>query len=132
MRVLQDQVHRARLADGRSVAVKVLRSGTGTQVEADLALLAMLARRLAHLSGTTLGVRPATVGAELVSRGLDADRLLAVGTVAMLRQILRRWYRNRPENMLVDLDGTPHRAPGRLVRSQARTGPPARTHARSG
>ena len=39
------QVHRARLFDGRQVAVKVQRPGIRVQVERDLALLATLARR---------------------------------------------------------------------------------------
>jgi ubiquinone biosynthesis protein len=61
------QVHRARLPDGRQVAVKVQRPGVAAQVEADLKLLAMLARRLERRRGTTLGLRPTAVVAELAT-----------------------------------------------------------------
>jgi ubiquinone biosynthesis protein len=61
------QVHRARLPDGRQVAVKVQRPGVAAQVEADLALLAVLARRLERRRGTTLGLRPTVVVAELAT-----------------------------------------------------------------
>jgi ubiquinone biosynthesis protein len=44
------QVHRARLADGATVAVKVRRPGIATTIEADLSLLA----RLAHAAETSL------------------------------------------------------------------------------
>lgn len=45
------QVHRARLADGRSVAVKIRRPGIVRRVERDFLLLRLLARTAARLPG---------------------------------------------------------------------------------
>ena len=59
------QVHRARLPDGTEVAVKVQRPGIREQVEADLALLAWLARRLERRRGDSLAFRPTEAVAEL-------------------------------------------------------------------
>lgn len=59
------QVHRARLHDGRCVAVKVQRPGVGVQVERDLALLATLARRLERLQPGLIAFRPSEAVAEL-------------------------------------------------------------------
>ena len=52
------QVHRARLFDGRQVAVKVQRPGIRVQVERDLALLATLARRFERHSRPRLPSGP--------------------------------------------------------------------------
>lgn len=71
------QVHRARLPDGRAVAVKVQRPGIGEQVERDLALLASLAGRLERRRAETLGFRPSAAVAELAEytrRELDFRR----------------------------------------------------------
>jgi len=162
------QVHRARLADGRMVAVKVQRPEVAARVEADLALLAVLARRIERRHGSALGVRPTAVVAELadfarreldfrgeartsdtvrryfagnsevvvpwvawelttsrvltmeliegvkpapraqlIAGGLDADRLLAIGANAMLRQIfdLGLFHADPHPGNLLMLDG---------------------------
>ena len=52
------QVHRARLPDGRRVAVKVQRPGIQEQIESDLALLSVLAGRLQRRSRRALAFRP--------------------------------------------------------------------------
>lgn len=59
------QVHRARLHDGRRVAVKVQRPGIGEQVERDLALLATLARRFERHQPGLVAFRPSEAVAEL-------------------------------------------------------------------
>ncbi|HEX6448808.1 MAG TPA: AarF/UbiB family protein [Trebonia sp.] len=59
------QVHRARLCDGRRVAVKVQRPGVGIQVERDLALLATLARRFERYQPGLIAFRPSEAVAEL-------------------------------------------------------------------
>ncbi|MFF7643946.1 AarF/UbiB family protein [Streptomyces canus] len=59
------QVHRARLPNGTEVAVKVQRPGAARQVQADLALLRRLARRLARRSPTARRFRPADAVDEL-------------------------------------------------------------------
>lgn len=59
------QVHRAVLADGRVVAVKVQRPGIEEQMEADLALLAFLARRVERRKPQALAFRPSAAVAEL-------------------------------------------------------------------
>lgn len=59
------QVHRAHLRDGAEVAVKVQRPDAETMAEADLALLAWIARRLERRHGTALPFRPTAVVAEL-------------------------------------------------------------------
>lgn len=71
------QVHRARLGDGRRVAVKVQRPGVGVQVERDLALLATLARRVERIRPGLVAFRPSEAVAELASytrRELDFRR----------------------------------------------------------
>jgi ubiquinone biosynthesis protein len=71
------QVHRARLPDGRAVAVKVQRPGIAVQVERDLALLAFLARRLERRRAETLAFRPSAAVAEFAEytrRELDFRR----------------------------------------------------------
>lgn len=71
------QVHRARMLDGRAVAVKVQRPGVEAQVEADMGLLTWLARRFERRHGAALGVRPTAVVAELADytlRELDFRR----------------------------------------------------------
>ena len=71
------QVHRAELADGRRVAVKVQRPGIAVQVERDLALLAVVARRLERRSAAALAFRPSAAVAELseyTRRELDFRR----------------------------------------------------------
>lgn len=83
------QVHRARLRDGRRVAVKVQRPGVSVQVERDLALLATLARRFErHQPGLT-AFRPSEAVAELADytrRELDFRR--EAHTAGRLRQLL--------------------------------------------
>ncbi len=71
------QVHRARLGDGRRVAVKVQRPGITGQVECDLALLATLARRFERLQPASIAFRPTEAVAELAEytrRELDFRR----------------------------------------------------------
>jgi ubiquinone biosynthesis protein len=58
------QVHRARLADGQEVAVKVLRPGIEGRVERDLGRLRLLARLL-QVAGAPAVVSPREVVAEL-------------------------------------------------------------------
>ena len=58
------QVHFARLADGRDVAVKVLRPGMLAAIERDLALLHRLARWVERLSADGRRLRPREVVAE--------------------------------------------------------------------
>jgi ubiquinone biosynthesis protein len=59
------QVHRARLHDGRRVAVKIQRPGIQMQVERDLALLATLARSFERHQPRSVGFRPSEAVAEL-------------------------------------------------------------------
>lgn len=59
------QVHRAHLADGRTVAVKVQRPGVAQAFDADLALLALAARRLVKRTARTWSVNPVDTVAEL-------------------------------------------------------------------
>jgi ubiquinone biosynthesis protein len=83
------QVHRARLPDGRQVAVKVQRPGVSVQVERDLALLAMLARRFERLQPGSVAFRPSEAVAELAQytrRELDFRR--EARTAGRLRQLL--------------------------------------------
>jgi ubiquinone biosynthesis protein len=61
------QVHRATLPDGRRVAVKVQRPGAAAQMEEDLDLLALLARRLERRAPDALGFRPTAMIDELRS-----------------------------------------------------------------
>ena len=71
------QVHRARLLDGRQVAVKVQRPGVEAQVEEDLALLATLARRFERHQPVSFAFRPSQAVAELAQftrRELDFRR----------------------------------------------------------
>ena len=82
------QVHRARLRDGRCVAVKVQRPGVGVQVERDLALLATLARRLERMQPGLIAFRPSEAVAELADctrRELDFRR--EARTAARLREL---------------------------------------------
>lgn len=59
------QVHRARLPDGRRVAVKVQRPGIAAQMNSDLELLAFLARRLERRRPVAFGLRPTAAVLEL-------------------------------------------------------------------
>jgi ubiquinone biosynthesis protein len=59
------QVHRARLRDGRRVAVKIQRPGIQMQVERDLALLATLARGFERHQRRSVAFRPSEAVAEL-------------------------------------------------------------------
>ncbi len=71
------QVHRARLFDGREVAVKVQRPGIRVQVDRDLALLATLARRFERHQPGAVAFRPSEAVAELAQftrRELDFRR----------------------------------------------------------
>ena len=82
------QVHRARLGDGRRVAVKVQRPGIKGQVERDLALLATLARRFERLQPGSVAFRPSEAVAELAEftrRELDFRR--EARTTERLRQL---------------------------------------------
>ena len=82
------QVHRARLFDGREVAVKVQRPGIGVQVERDLALLATLARRFERFQPGAVAFRPSEAVAELARytrRELDFRR--EARTAERLRQM---------------------------------------------
>ncbi|MGE5136595.1 MAG: ABC1 kinase family protein [Gemmatimonadota bacterium] len=83
------QVHRARLPDGRRVAVKVQRPGITGHVERDLALLATLASRLERHQPGLMAFRPAEAVAELADytrRELDFRR--EARTSERLRQLL--------------------------------------------
>jgi ubiquinone biosynthesis protein len=82
------QVHRARLRDGRRVAVKVQRPGVSVQVERDLALLATLARRFERHQPGLIAFRPSEAVAELTEytrRELDFRR--EARTAGRLRQL---------------------------------------------
>src|SRR5215469_14018968 len=82
------QVHRARLHDGRCVAVKVQRPGVRVQVERDLALGATLARRAERLQPRLIAFRPSEAVAELAEytrRELDFRR--EARTAERLRQL---------------------------------------------
>ena len=71
------QVHRARLPDGRAVAVKVQRPGVGELIERDLGLLRWLARRLERRAASALAFRPSAAVEELADytrRELDFRR----------------------------------------------------------
>jgi ubiquinone biosynthesis protein len=83
------QVHRARLFDGRQVAVKVQRPGITVQVDRDLALLATLARRFERHQPGAVAFRPSEAVAELAQytrRELDFRR--EARTAERLRQLL--------------------------------------------
>ena len=85
------QVHRARLFDGRCVAVKVQRPGITVQVERDLALLATLARRFERYQPGSIAFRPSEAVAELAEytrRELDFRR--EARTAERLRQLFAR------------------------------------------
>ena len=85
------QVHRARLFDGRQVAVKVQRPDVEVQVEQDLALLATLARRFERHQPVPVAFRPSQAVAELAQftrRELDFRR--EARTAERLRQTARR------------------------------------------
>jgi ubiquinone biosynthesis protein len=82
------QVHRARLFDGRDVAVKVQRPGIKLQVERDLALLATMARRFERHQPAVVAFRPSDAVAELAQytrRELDFRR--EARTAERLRQL---------------------------------------------
>lgn len=82
------QVHRARLHDGRRVAVKVQRPGVGVQAERDLALLGTLARRFERHKLGLMAFRPSEAVAELAEytrRELDFRR--EASTAGRLRQL---------------------------------------------
>ena len=82
------QVHRARLFDGRCVAVKVQRPGITVQVERDLALLATLAHRFERYQPGSIAFRPSEAVAELAEytrRELDFRR--EARTAERLRQL---------------------------------------------
>ena len=82
------QVHRARLFDGRCVAVKVQRPGITVQVESDLALLAALARRFERYQPGSVAFRPSEAVAEVAEytrRELDFRR--EARTAERLRQL---------------------------------------------
>ncbi len=82
------QVHRARLHDGRRVAVKVQRPRVSVQVERDLALLAALARRFERHQPGLIAFRPGEAVAELAEytrRELDFRR--EAHTAVRLRQL---------------------------------------------
>jgi ubiquinone biosynthesis protein len=82
------QVHRARLLDGRHVAVKVQRPGVRVQVERDLALLTTLARRFERHQPGSIAFRPSEAVAELAQytrRELDFRR--EARTAERLRQL---------------------------------------------
>jgi ubiquinone biosynthesis protein len=83
------QVHRARLRDGRRVAVKVQRPGIGVQVERDLALLATLARRLERHQPGLIAFRPSEAVAELAD---NTRRELDFRSEARTAQQLRRLF----------------------------------------
>ena len=83
------QVHRARLFDGRQVAVKVQRPDVEAQVEEDLALLATLARRFERYQPVSFAFRPSQAVAELTQftrRELDFRR--EARTAERLRELL--------------------------------------------
>jgi ubiquinone biosynthesis protein len=82
------QVHRARLRDGRLVAVKVQRPGVSVQVERDLALFATLARQFERHQPRLIAFRPTEAAAELADytrRELDFRR--EARTAQRLRQL---------------------------------------------
>ncbi len=64
------QVHRARLPDGRRVAVKVQRPGIAAQMKNDLELLAFLARRVERRRPVAFGFRPTVAVRELTETTL--------------------------------------------------------------
>jgi ubiquinone biosynthesis protein len=82
------QVHRARLHDGRHVAVKIQRPGIHRQVERDLALLATLARGFERHQPRSVAFRPSEAVAELTDytrRELDFRK--EARTAEQLRQL---------------------------------------------
>ena len=82
------QVHRARLHDGRCVAVKVQRPGVRVQVERDLALLATLARRFERFRPGLGAFRPAEAVAELAEYARhELDFRREARTAERLRQL---------------------------------------------
>jgi ubiquinone biosynthesis protein len=85
------QVHRAALSDGRDVAVKVRRPGVRADIEADLALLRVLARMTARLSRTARAYDPVALVDEFAAM-LRAETDYA--TEADNMEALRRTFAN--------------------------------------
>jgi ubiquinone biosynthesis protein len=86
------QVHLARLADGREVAIKVLRPGVEAAVARDVALLETAARVIERISAEGRRLRPREVVAEF-ARHLD-DELDLMVEAANASQLARNFERS--------------------------------------
>ncbi|WP_255992332.1 ubiquinone biosynthesis regulatory protein kinase UbiB [Chitinolyticbacter albus] len=81
------QVHRARLPDGRKVAVKVLRPGILPVIESDLALMRVMAALVERLFVDGKRLRPREVVAEFDKYLHDElDLMIEAGNAAQLRR----------------------------------------------
>ncbi len=93
------QAHEARLADGRRVAVKVLRPGIARRVAADAAVLRLAARLVARLSPAARRLEPRAF-AETVIRATELEldlRLEAAGADELGEVMARDGYMDAPK-----------------------------------
>ena len=95
------QVHRAELPDGRVVAVKVQRPGVAEAFDADLALLALAARRLVRRSSRSWSVDPVATVAEL---DRWSRRELDFRGEARTAQAVGRMFAQDPDVVIPEVD----------------------------
>src|SRR5919109_1664528 len=91
------QVYRARLEDGRDVAVKVQYPGVGAAVRADMQNLGMILRLMKSIAP---GLDPKAMGAEIRSR---IDEELDYELEAQNQRTLARIYRRHPFIVIPDV-----------------------------
>ncbi len=120
------QVHRARLTDGRDVVLKIRRPGIRAQVEADLRLLAELARAIESASAQARRYGPQALLRQLAeamlaeldftNEGRNADRLRADFAAERRVVIPEIYWRWTSETLIVMdyVDGVPPRDPETL------------------
>lgn len=95
------QVHRARLPDGRPVAVKVQRPGVEAQFTSDLALLSVLARQLQRRMPRTWSLSPTETIDELARW---SRRELDFRTEARTAQAVARMFADDPDVVIPEVD----------------------------
>lgn len=95
------QVHRAHLPDGRAVAVKIQRPGVTEAFDADLALLALAARRLVRRSSRSWSVDPVSTVAEL---DRWSRRELDFRGEARTAQAVGRMFLDDPDVVIPEVD----------------------------
>jgi ubiquinone biosynthesis protein len=95
------QVHRARLPDGRRVAVKVQRPGVEAQFTSDLALLGVLARQLERRMPRSWSLSPTAAIDELARW---SRRELDFRSEARTAQAVARMFADDPEVVIPEVD----------------------------